>query len=113
MAAVITILVILSIIGFPLLALWLICRTKYEMFKKPRSFESEYSLFEKDYHYFKIVNIFDKNHAIAKYFGDDYIYVVVEGKFCNLSTVKVKNPMIIGRYYVNDKYLPIITEGEL
>ena len=106
------------IIGLAYLMVLLICSTNYEKFKKPRSFESEYSLSKKDYHTFIVLRAIDENYVKAKYI-DDYgysiysIYVVIYGKFFDSTKVKYKNPIIIGRYRHDDEYFPIVAEGEL
>ena len=92
----------------------LICSTNYEKFKKPRSFESEYSLSEKDYHTFLVLRAIDENYVKASYIDNDFhIYVVIYGKFFETTKVKYKNPIIIGRYKVYDKYLPVVAEGNV
>ena len=106
---------ILSIIGLVFFMFYLICGTNYEKFKKPRSFESEYSLKKKDYHTFLVLRAFDGNHVKAAYI-DDYgfsKYVVIKGKFFDSTKVKYKNPIIIGRYRHYDDYLPVIAEGNV
>lgn len=95
--------------------LYLICDTNYEKFKKPRSFESEYSLEKKDYYTFLVLRAFDGNHVKAAYI-DDYgfsKYVVIKGKFFDSTKVKYKNPIIIGRYRHYGDYFPVVTEGNV
>ena len=95
--------------------LYLICGTNYEKFKKPRSFESEFSLEKKYYHTFLVLRAFDENYVKASYIDDDFnsIYVVIYGKFFDATKVKYKNPIIIGRYKVYDKYFPVVVEGNV
>ena len=95
--------------------LWIIYPTNYEKFKEPRSFESEYSLEKKDYHTFLVLRAFDENHVKAAYI-DGYgfsIYAVIKGKFFDLTKVKYKNPIIIGRYRHYGDYLPVVAEGNV
>lgn len=105
--------IILSIIGLVFFMLYLICRPKYKMFTKPRSFESEFSLLEKDHYTFLVKRVMDKNHVMAKYIGYGDIYAVINRPYFDMATVRFENPIIIGRCYYDDKWLPIITEENL
>lgn len=103
------ILIILSIIA---LITYLIFCIKYEKFEKPRSFESDYPSSRDDCNTFVVMRVIDKNHVIAHRRYED-VYIVVTGKFCEMAIIKYKNPVIIGRCHYNNKYYPIVEEGDL
>ena len=105
------ILIMLSIIGLMALITYLTCRNKYEKFEKPRSFESDYPSSRDDCNTFVVMRIIDKDHVIAHRRYED-VYIVVTGKFCEMAIIKYKNPVIIGRCHYNNKYYPIVEEGD-
>lgn len=112
----VTVLVILLIIGLIIglisLITCLICCIKYEKFEKPRSFESDYPSLRDNRNTFIVMRVIDKNHVIAQRKYED-VYIIVTGKFCEMAIIKYKNPVIIGRCHYNNKYYPIVEEGDL
>lgn len=113
----VTVLVILLIIGLIISLISLItclicCINKYEKFEKPRSFESDYPSLRDNRNTFIVMRVIDKNHVIAQRKYED-VYIIVTGKFCERAIIKYKNPVIIGRCHYNNKYYPIVEEGDL
>ena len=108
----VTVLIILLIIGLIALITYSICCIKYEKFEKPRSFESDYPSLRDNRNTFIVIHVIDKNHVIAQRRYED-VYIIVTGKFCEMAIIKYKNPVIIGRCHYNNKYYPIVEEGDL
>ena len=98
-----TLSITLSIIGFIILIKYLICRTKYEKFEKPRSFETEYPHLKNELFVSRII---DENHVIAyHHLCKGWVSIILIGKYCKSARVKYRNPVIIGRCKYKGEYI--------